>query len=468
MAPSARAHEYSQWVANELVPAIDARYRTRTSPDARAVLGWSLGALNAFNLGWQYPELFGRIGAFSPSLWLSADNSDADAVQRTRLAQAMVDRSQARTGLKLFFAVGSAEETDDRDGDGSFDAFDDTRDLIAGYGTADAPKARGLAQLGYSINLDHAARATRADVALLLLEGGEHNQASWARMLPVFLKWAYAIRAPALDATGRVDSYQEFPSEHVAARNVDVWLPPGYGQDASKRYPVVYLHDGQNLFDARLSYAGVDWGVDETMTRLITEGGIREAIIVGIWSTPRRLQEYMPRQPVSADTLVVGVDNIAPLVAADIRSDAYLRFLVEELKPAIDADFRTLPGRDDTVVMGSSMGGLISLYAIAEYPGVFGGAAGVSTHWPIGDGIVLDWLAKHLPDPDTHRLYFDHGTKTLDAGYAPYQRRMDAAMRSGGYVEGENWVSRVFEGAEHNEAAWRARVEVPLRFLLGE
>ena len=192
-----RAHEYSQWVANELVPAIDARYRTRTSPDARAVLGWSLGALNAFNLGWQYPELFGRIGAFSPSLWLSADNSDADAVQRTRLAQAMVDRSQARTGLKLFFAVGSAEETDDRDGDGSFDALDDTRDLIAGYGNADAPKARGLAQLGYSINLDHAARATRADVALLLLEGGEHNQASWARMLPAFLQWAYGRQGQA-------------------------------------------------------------------------------------------------------------------------------------------------------------------------------------------------------------------------------------------------------------------------------
>lgn len=196
-AVGARAHEYSQWVAKELVPAIDARYRTRTSPAARAVLGWSLGALNAFNLGWQYPEVFGRIGAFSPSLWMSADHSDAAAVQQTRLVQAMVDRSEPRTGLKLFFAVGSKEETDDRDGDGIIDAVDDTRDLIGGYGKAPGHRVRGLAQLGYSTNLDHVSRPTRADVAFLLLDGGEHNQASWKRMLPAFLQWAYGRQGPA-------------------------------------------------------------------------------------------------------------------------------------------------------------------------------------------------------------------------------------------------------------------------------
>jgi len=102
----------------------------------------------------------------------------------------------ARPGLKLFFAVGSAEETDDRDGDGINDAIDDTRDLILGYGDAD-PKVRGLAHLGYSTNLDHAVRATDADVALMMLDGGEHNQASWARMLPVFLEWAYGPGVPA-------------------------------------------------------------------------------------------------------------------------------------------------------------------------------------------------------------------------------------------------------------------------------
>lgn len=192
----ARAHEYSEWVAKVLVPYVDARYRALDAPQSRAVLGWSLGALNAFNLGWQYPELFGRVGAFSPSLWLSSERSDAAAVQRSRLAQAMVDRSQARPGLKLFFAVGSAEETDDRDGDGINDAVDDTRDLVGGYAIAGKRPLRGLAQLGYSTNIDHAMRPTDADVALMMLDGGAHNQASWARMLPQFLQWAYGRPAP--------------------------------------------------------------------------------------------------------------------------------------------------------------------------------------------------------------------------------------------------------------------------------
>ena len=461
------AHAYSEWVAKTLVPAVDARYRTRTTPDARAILGWSLGALNAVSVGWQYPEVFGRIGAFSPSLWLSTARGDVDALQRTRIAQHLVDAGTPRTGLKLYFAVGSAEETDDRDGDGVIDVLDDTRDLIEGWQVDGAIAAKGLRQHGYSINLDHATRPTRADVALSLLDGGQHHQASWARMLPGFLRWAHAVRAPALAATGTVDSYQELPSAHVPARNVDVWLPPGYAAQPRKRYPVLYLHDGQNQFDPALSYTGVDWGVDEAMTTLVGEGRVREAIVVAVWNTPRRLQEYMPRKPVTGASLATGVDGVPPIPAASISSDAYLRFLVDELKPFVDATYRTRAGRDDTFVMGSSMGGLVSLYAMAEYPGVFGGVGAVSTHWPIGDGIAVDWLARHLPDPRHHRIYYDHGTATLDAAYAPYQARMDAAMRAGGYRAGRDWVTRRYEGAEHNERAWRARVDAPLLFLLG-
>ncbi|HJW46870.1 MAG TPA: alpha/beta hydrolase-fold protein, partial [Lysobacter sp.] len=163
----------------------------------------------------------------------------------------------------------------------------------------------------------------------------------------------------------------------------------------------------------------------------------------------------------------IGVDGVSPLPAASIVSDDYLKFVVTELKPFIDATYRTRKGRDDTFVMGSSMGGLISLYAVAEYPEVFGGAGAVSTHWPIGDGIVIDWLGAHLPSPRNHRIYYDFGTATLDAQYEPYQRRMDALMPAHGYVEGRNWTTRKFEGAEHSERAWRARVDVPLVFLLG-
>lgn len=130
--------------------------------------------------------------------------------------------------------------------------------------------------------------------------------------------------------------------------------------------------------------------------------------------------------------------------------------------------YRTLPGRDDTSVMGSSMGGLISLYAIARRPDVFGRAAAVSTHWPACNGCTIDWFAAHLPDRRTHRLYLDHGTATLDAGYAPYQQRMDAALRRAGWRAGRDFVTRTFDGAEHSEVAWRARAEVPLRLLLGK
>ena len=140
---------------------------------------------------------------------------------------------------------------------------------------------------------------------------------------------------------------------------------------------------------------------------------------------------------------------------------------MDELKPFVDAHYRTQPGREDTFVMGSSLGGLISLYAVAQHPQVYGGVGAVSTHWPNHGGAMVDWFAAHLPDPRTHRLWFDHGTATLDAEYAPYQQRMDALLQAGGYVRGGNWETFVDEGAEHNERAWRGRLERPLRFLLG-
>jgi predicted alpha/beta superfamily hydrolase len=266
--------------------------------------------------------------------------------------------------------------------------------------------------------------------------------------------------------TGVVVRYADMPSTHVAARNVDVWLPPSYGKDPAKHYPVLYMHDGQNLFDPATSYGKVDWAVDEAMTGLIERGAVREAIVVGVWNTPKRRDEYMPQRPVQGK-IKFNVPGAEDLDAADIISDRYLAFLVKELKPFIDATYRTLPGRADTFVMGSSMGGLISQYAMSQYPDVFGGAGCVSTHWPAGNGIALDDFAAHLPDPATHKYWFDYGTATLDALYEPYQQRADAILRKAGYVEGQNWVTRKFEGAEHSEKAWRLRVDQPLAFLLG-
>lgn len=267
--------------------------------------------------------------------------------------------------------------------------------------------------------------------------------------------------------TGTVLRYAAFPSRQVAARNVDLWLPPGYAETGATRHPVLYLQDGQNVFDPATAYGGLDWGVDEALTRLVETGAVRPAIVVAVWNTPQRLPEYLPQRI---------AERVSPAERARLEaqpggsavSDAYLRFLVEELKPFVDARYRTLGGAQDTFVMGSSMGALISLYALTEHPLVFGGAACVSTHWPIAIEAMLEYLRERLPEPGRHRLYFDHGTETLDAGYEPHQRRVDALLGARGFVHGRDRVSYRFPGAEHSERSWRERVEVPLHFLLGE
>jgi alpha-amylase len=267
-------------------------------------------------------------------------------------------------------------------------------------------------------------------------------------------------------ASARIETHTAFPSRHVAARQVDVWLPPGYDPAAAARYPVVYMHDGQNLFDPATSYGGVPWSVDRAMLKLLERREARPAIIVGVWNTGARFAEYMPQKATSPEALA---KLLAQFNQPEMRlqSDAYLKFLVEELKPFIDRTYRTRPEREHTFIMGSSMGGLISGYAVAEYPQVFGGAGCVSTHWPAADGAVIDYFAQHLPAPGAHKLYFDFGTETLDASYEPYQRRMDEALRTRGYQPGPLWMTQKFAGAEHSEKSWRERVDIPLRFLLG-
>ncbi len=200
-----RAHDYAQWLAGTLVPYIDGHYRTVTAASGRTMLGWSLGALQAFDMGWQYPELFARVGAFSPSFWLPPLREPGDQ----RLAQTMVERGPRREALRMFVAIGSAEETDDRDRDGVFDALDDALTLIRG-GRDGGRDLQGLAGLGYRVSLAYAPCRPQSDVDFLLLADGRHNQASWARMLPVFLHWAYAT--PAASAMPRCRDYLPAPA----------------------------------------------------------------------------------------------------------------------------------------------------------------------------------------------------------------------------------------------------------------
>jgi alpha-glucosidase len=277
-------------------------------------------------------------------------------------------------------------------------------------------------------------------------------------------------------SSGEVVVIEDFGSSFVPARNILVWLPEGYSEE--KRYAVLYMHDGDMLFDPSTTWNGQEWGVDEVATRLVAEGSVRDFIVVGVPNagTERHI-EYFPQKPfemMSAEQqeafYLMGSDK-GRVLSGSVRSDAYLRFLVEELKPYVDSNFPVYTDADNTFVMGSSMGGLISIYALARYPGVFGGAGCLSTHWP---GVMPHadnpwplqmqrFLAGSLPGGK--KVWFDHGTEGLDASYPELQKHVDAVMREKGYDE-NNWMTYVDEGTGHSEEAWKARLHLPLTFLL--
>ncbi len=264
--------------------------------------------------------------------------------------------------------------------------------------------------------------------------------------------------------------HTNFPSQFVDSRNVEVWLPTGYTKDNTKTFKVLYMHDGQNVLNDRTSYTGIEWGVDETLDSLIQTDVVKPTVVVAIWNNGlKRFPEYMPQIPQryieSPQAKAALRDNFG---VDNLLSDNYLKFIVEELKPFIDSTYNVSREQENTAIMGSSMGGLISLYAISKYPDVFGAAGCVSTHWPvpmIGE-VYMEQVSKTLPDPKTHKIYFDYGTKTLDAEYEPYQKRVDNMMRKKGFIEGQNWITRKFEGAAHDELSWKKRAAVPLTFLL--
>lgn len=280
-------------------------------------------------------------------------------------------------------------------------------------------------------------------------------------------------------SSGNLIRYENFPSVFVESRNIDVWIPEGY--DKNKKYAVLYMHDGQMLFDSTINWNKQEWGVDETIGQLLNENKIKDCIVVGIWNTSKRHAEYFPQKPfeslsqVQKDSVNKELQDLGRTSEVfQPVSDNYLKFIVNELKPFIDQTFSTLSDRKNTSISGSSMGGLISIYALCEYPEVFGGAACLSTHWPgtfsmdnnpVPDAFI-NYLKEKLPDPETHKIYFDYGTETLDAMYEPFQLQADEIMKSKGYSP-ENWMTRKFQGENHSERAWKRRLSIPLMFLMG-
>lgn len=271
-------------------------------------------------------------------------------------------------------------------------------------------------------------------------------------------------------STGKIEQHADMPSRYVSARTVTVWMPDGY--EVGDTCSVVYMHDGNMLFDASMTWNKQEWKADEVFGQLIADGSIGKCIIVGIDNNMMRLSEYFPARCCE----YVADEELSGKNVKSFLGDAYLRFMVEELKPFIDERYKPLTDASHTYVMGSSMGGLISLYALCEYPSVFGGAACMSSHLSM-EGLHLsnqnawaegfcDYVKEHLPATNSRKIYMDRGTETLDAGYASYQEKMDEVFRHSGWDD-THFQSKVFEGARHSESDWSKRLHEPVKFLLG-
>ncbi len=277
-------------------------------------------------------------------------------------------------------------------------------------------------------------------------------------------------------AGGHLFRADSFPSKFITPRPVDVWLPESYSKD--KKYSVLYMHDGQMLFDAKTTWNKQEWKVDEWATQLIDTEKTIDFIVVAIHNIPSiRWQDLFPQKAYNFidESVKDSLKDIAGKRNIKLNGDNYLRFLVEELKPVIDSSYSVHTDREQTFVMGSSMGGLMSMYAISEYPNVFGRAACVSTHWvgamPMPNNpypeAIFKYMEANLPKAGLHKLYFDYGNKTLDQHYPQYAPRVDQILKSKGYNEA-NSKNLFFKGTDHSENSWNKRLNEPLVFLLGK
>ncbi|HTI06113.1 MAG TPA: alpha/beta hydrolase-fold protein [Gemmatimonadales bacterium] len=264
---------------------------------------------------------------------------------------------------------------------------------------------------------------------------------------------------------GRLVYWPPMHSAHLGPdRVVEIWLPPGYDSSSTTRYPVLYMSDGQNLFDPRIASTGTDWGVDEAIVRLVQRGVIPPVIVVGVWNSAERGKEYSPWQ----------------------NAPDYARFLIEELMPRVNAQFRTLTGAAHTAVMGSSMGGLLSFYLVTHHPEAFGACGCMSTAFLLSPAFVQQYFTgvPKVANPDTTayierdiqaglraprgaRYWFDFGGQGLDTNFGPSHEIVRQWLRKQGLKDGVDFVIRRYPDATHNEASWRARLDDPLTFLFG-
>jgi predicted alpha/beta superfamily hydrolase len=249
---------------------------------------------------------------------------------------------------------------------------------------------------------------------------------------------------------GHLEKIPQFSSKFVTKkRDIVVYLPGLYAKRPDMRFPVLYLEDGQNLFDPETSFIkGMYWHVGETADRVISQGLVQPLIIVGIYNTDKRLNEYTP----SRDVKLGGG-----------RADKYGRMLVAELKPVIDSKYRTLTGPEHTGLGGSSLGGLVTIYLGIKYSQTFGKLAVLSPSVWWNKRAILGYV-KDAKVANRSRIWLDVGTKE-DGSTVANATALHDLLVTKGWQDGSNLHFQVFEGAQHNEDAWAHRVAPFLQFL---
>lgn len=251
--------------------------------------------------------------------------------------------------------------------------------------------------------------------------------------------------------TGEFRLHANFHSDNLDnSRNIIIYLPPDYDKQEARRFPVLYLNDGQNLFDSATAFNGQEWGVDETAQRLILGGKIEPLIIVGIYNTgEKRIDEYAP--------------TVDPRQNRGGKADLYGRFIVEELKTFIDQNYRTMAGPEFTGLGGSSLGGLVSLYLGLKLPHVFSKLMIMSPSVWWDYGMILKFV-RYLPAKPTTRIWLDIGSK--EGKFTPgYVRDLRDLLVLQGWRLNADLKFTEIRGGQHNESAWSKRVEPALRFL---
>jgi predicted alpha/beta superfamily hydrolase len=253
--------------------------------------------------------------------------------------------------------------------------------------------------------------------------------------------------------TGHFDHLKDYRSRFLKnPRDIIIYLPPGYNASPEVRYPVLYMNDGQNLFDSATAFLGNEWGLDETAERLIGAAEIRPLIIVGIYNTGlQRVAEYT---------------YIKDKRGRGGRARAYGKLVVNELKPVIDREYRTLPDAANTAIGGSSLGGLVSMYFGLEHPEIFGKLLVMSPSVWWANAAILKEVAR-IRHKIRQKIWLDVGTQEdskPEICLRQVQSLRDALIKKG-WVLGDDLAYCEDQGAGHNEAAWGHRAPAALKFL---